>query len=130
MQLAVNHLGHFLLTCLLAPALRAAAPSRVISLTSAGHKISDIEWGDPHFGRCSYDENAAYGQSKTANVLFAVELNRRLAPIGVHANAVHPGSVNGTELKRHWLPERLEAARKQFFGSGAKTNSHSVRRGD
>ncbi len=123
MQLAVNHLGHFLLTCLLVPALRAAAPSRVITLTSAAHKISDVDWDDPYFEHRAYDESIAYGQSKTANILFSVELNRRLAPQGVTANAVHPGSVSGTELVRHWPPGRLEAARKQFFGPGAKTKT-------
>ena len=91
LQLATNHLGHFLLTCLLAPALRAAAPARVVNLSSGGHMISDIDWEDPNFERRTYEPWIAYGQSKTANVLFTVELEHRLGGCGVHAFAVHPG---------------------------------------
>jgi NAD(P)-dependent dehydrogenase (short-subunit alcohol dehydrogenase family) len=108
MQFATNHLGHFLLTCLLAPALRAGAPARVVNLSSAGHRFSDVDFDDPHFERRPYDKWASYGQSKTANVLFSVELNRRLSPHGVTANAVHPGGIR-TELGRHLTPQDIEA---------------------
>ena len=91
LQFGTNHLGHFLLTCLLVPALLAGAPSRVVNLSSGGHVGSDIVWDDPNFERREYDKFAAYGQSKTANILFSVELDRRLADRGVHAYAVHPG---------------------------------------
>jgi NAD(P)-dependent dehydrogenase (short-subunit alcohol dehydrogenase family) len=100
LQLATNHLGHFLLTCLLAPALRAAAPARGVNLSSGGHMISDIDWEDPNFERRSYEPWIAYGQSKTANVLFTVELEHRLTGCGVHAFAVHPGMIR-TDLGRH-----------------------------
>jgi NAD(P)-dependent dehydrogenase (short-subunit alcohol dehydrogenase family) len=111
LQLGTNHLGHFLLTCLVAPALVAAAPSRVVNLTSAGHMISDVRWDDPGFERDPYDKWVAYGQSKTANVLFTVELERRLGPRGVHAYAVHPGMIM-TDLGRHLTPEDVAALTK------------------
>ena len=82
MQFGTNHVGHFLLTCLLVPALLAGAPSRVVNLSSGGHVGSDIVWDDPNFERRDYDKFAAYGQSKTANILFSVELDRRLADRG------------------------------------------------
>lgn len=100
MQFATNHLGHFLLGCLLAPALRAAAPARVVSVSSAGHSFSPVVFEDIHFERRPYDKWLAYGQAKTANVLFAVELDRRLAGQGVRAFAIHPGGIV-TELGRH-----------------------------
>jgi NAD(P)-dependent dehydrogenase (short-subunit alcohol dehydrogenase family) len=99
-QFGTNHLGHFLLTCLLAPALVAAAPARVVNVTSAGHRASDVHWDDPNYERRPYDKWEAYGQSKTANILFTVELERRLGPLGVHAYAVHPGMI-ATKLGRH-----------------------------
>lgn len=106
-QLGTNHVGHFLLTGLLAPALLAADAARVVSLSSGAHGIAGIDWDDPHFERREYDAWTAYGQSKTANALFAVELDRRLAPRGAHAYSVHPGMI-ATELGRH-LDEELMA---------------------
>src|SRR5262245_36281392 len=100
MHFATNHLGHFLLGCLLAPALRAAAPSRVVSVSSAGHTFSGVVFEDIQFERRPYDKWQAYGQSKSANVLYAVELDRRLAGAGVRAFALHPGGIV-TELGRH-----------------------------
>jgi NAD(P)-dependent dehydrogenase (short-subunit alcohol dehydrogenase family) len=100
MQFGTNHLGHFLLTCLLVPQLLADPPSRVVNLSSGGHRGSDIVWDDPNFERREYDKFAAYGQSKTANILFSVELERRLGDRGVHAYAVHPGMIS-TELGRY-----------------------------
>jgi NAD(P)-dependent dehydrogenase (short-subunit alcohol dehydrogenase family) len=101
MQFGTNHLGHFLLTCLLAPAVLAAAPgARIVNVTSRGHQRSDIHWDDPNYERRPYDKWEAYGQSKTANILFTVELERRLAPRGIHAYAVHPGVIS-TNLSRH-----------------------------
>ena len=99
MQFGTNHVGHFLLTNLLVPMLLADPPSRVVNLSSGGHRGSDIVWDDPNFERREYDKMSAYGQSKTANILFAVELDRRLADRGVHAYAVHPGMI-ATELGR------------------------------
>ena len=108
LQLGTNHLGHFLLTSLLAPALLAATPARIVNLTSGGHMISDVHWDDPNFERHDYDKWAAYGQSKTANVLFTIELERRLGPRGVHAYAVHPGMI-ATDLGRHLTPADMAA---------------------
>ncbi len=102
-QFATNHLGHFQLTLGLLPALRAAHGARVVNLTSGGHRLSDIRWDDPHF-TTGYDGMLAYGQSKTANVLMAVELDRRWLEYGIHGYAVHPGVIVTTNLGP-WLPE-------------------------
>jgi NAD(P)-dependent dehydrogenase (short-subunit alcohol dehydrogenase family) len=106
-QFATNHLGHFLLTGLLTPLLVASAPSRVISVSSRGHRFSPVVFDDIHFQRRPYDKWSAYGQSKTANVLFAVELDRRLAARGVRANALHPGGIV-TELGRHLTQDDIK----------------------
>jgi NAD(P)-dependent dehydrogenase (short-subunit alcohol dehydrogenase family) len=100
LQFGSNHLGHFLATCLLVPALHRGAPSRVVSVSSRGHHMSPVVFDDIQFERRPYDKWLAYGQAKTANVLFAVGLERRLGPRGVHANALHPGGIM-TELSRH-----------------------------
>jgi len=100
LQFGTNHLGHFLLTALLAPQLVASAPSRVVNVSSRGHRFSDVVWDDIHFERRPYDKWEAYGQSKTANVLFSVGLDARLAGLGVRSNALHPGGIM-TELGRH-----------------------------
>lgn len=119
-QFATNHLGHFLLTTLLLPALRAGAPARVVSVSSAGHRLSPVVFEDIHYGRRPYDKWQAYGQSKTANALFAVELDRRLTADRVRAFAVHPGSIV-TELGRHLSPEDVqELMRRSPGGQGFK----------
>ncbi|MBV9412514.1 MAG: SDR family NAD(P)-dependent oxidoreductase [Acidimicrobiia bacterium] len=107
MQLGTNHLGHFVLSTEVAPALLAAAPARVVNLSSRGHQRSDIHWDDPHYRQRLYDKWEAYGQSKTANCLFSVEFDRRYGGRGVHAYAVHPGVII-TELARHLTREDLE----------------------
>ena len=112
LQFGTNHLGHFLLTGLLAPALLRGAPARVVSLSSRGHQQSPVVFDDIAFERRPYDKWAAYGQSKTANVLLAVELERRLGARGVHAYAVHPGVIP-TGLSRHMVPEDYEHLRKR-----------------
>jgi len=106
-QFGTNHLGHFVLTNLLVPALLAGAPSRVISLSSASHQRGDVQWEDINFEKQPYDPVRSYAQSKTANVLFAVELDRRLGARDVHANAVHPGVIP-TNLRRYLTNEMLE----------------------
>lgn len=108
MQFGTNHVGHFLLTNLLVPRLLADPPSRVVNLSSGGHVGSDIVWDDINFERREYDKFAAYGQSKTANILFSVELDRRLGGRGVHAYAVHPGMI-ATELGRHMTKDDFAA---------------------
>lgn len=105
-QFATNHLGHFLLTMSLLPALKDGAPSRIVNLSSGAHRFGGVDFDDIHFNTREYDKFAAYGQSKTANVLFAVELGRRLVGSGVTINAVHPGVIM-TELGRHLTPEDL-----------------------
>ncbi|MEP5764671.1 MAG: SDR family NAD(P)-dependent oxidoreductase [Halieaceae bacterium] len=119
LQFGTNHLGHFLFTCLLAPSLLAAAPSRVVNLSSAGHRFSQVDFDDPNFEHRDYDKWVAYGQSKTANALFSVALNRRLASAGVTANAVHPGMIV-TELGRHLeesdISDLMERASQRTVG--------------
>ena len=106
LQFGTNHLGHFLLTNLLAPALVAAAPARVVSLSSRGHRFSDVDLDDPNFEQTPYEPWVGYGRAKTANVLFAVGFDHRFADRGVRAFAVHPGSIS-TELGRHLTDESL-----------------------
>jgi NAD(P)-dependent dehydrogenase (short-subunit alcohol dehydrogenase family) len=108
LQFGTNHLGHFLLINLLTPQLLAGAPARVVMVSSAGHGFSDVSIDDPGFDRTPYDPWLAYGRAKTANVLFAVELDRRLRDRGVRATALHPGGII-TELGRHLTDETLNA---------------------
>lgn len=122
MQFATNHLGHFLLTALLVPALRAGAPSRVVSVSSAGHRFSPVVFDDVHFENRPYDKWAAYGQAKTANVLLAVELERRLGASGVHAVAIHPGAII-TELGRHLTPDDMQELNSRSPGGKLKFKS-------
>ena len=107
MQFGTNHLGHFLLTCLLAPALQAGAPARVVKLSSGGHRAGGLDFEDPNYQHRDYEKWQAYGQSKTANALFAVGLESRLGASGVHAYAVHPGMIS-TELGRHLDPDDID----------------------
>jgi NAD(P)-dependent dehydrogenase (short-subunit alcohol dehydrogenase family) len=108
MQIGTNHFGHSLLTLLLAANLekggKLGRTARVVQLTSGGHRGSGMRWDDVHFRATPYDRWEAYGQSKTANVLFAVEFSKRFADRGVTANAVHPGGIR-TPLQRHVTPE-------------------------
>ncbi|WP_081736665.1 SDR family NAD(P)-dependent oxidoreductase [Arthrobacter sp. MA-N2] len=107
-QFATNHLGHFTLLNILWPALAAAGSARVVSLSSTGHKLSPIRFEDINFEN-GYDKWKAYGQAKTANALFAVELDRLGKSAGVRAFAVHPGGIM-TELQRHLPREEIVAA--------------------
>jgi len=106
-QFATNHLGHFLLAELLTANLTAEG-ARVVALSSTGHLRSPVVFDDIHFERRDYDPWLAYGQSKTADALFAVELTRRLADKGVTANAVHPGGIM-TGLQKHMDPADIKA---------------------
>jgi NAD(P)-dependent dehydrogenase (short-subunit alcohol dehydrogenase family) len=103
-QFGTNHLGHFVLVNRIAGLLAAGA--RVVNLSSAGHRFADVDLDDPHFEHSEYHPFVAYGRSKTANVLFSVELDRRLSGRGVRATAVHPGVIQ-TELGRYMTPELL-----------------------
>jgi len=104
-QFATNHLGHFALANRLWPALAAGGGARVVALSSAGHRRSPIRWDDPHF-ETGYEKWAAYGQAKTANSLFAVQLDRLGAGAWVRAFAVHPGGIM-TPLQRHLTREEM-----------------------
>ena len=112
MQIGSNHFGHAALTLGLAPALEAAAKSgrgaRVVQLSSTGHRRSDVIWDDPHYRARGYDKWEAYGQSKTANALFAAGFNARFKDRGVTANAVMPGGIM-TPLQRHMPREEMIA---------------------
>jgi NAD(P)-dependent dehydrogenase (short-subunit alcohol dehydrogenase family) len=101
-QFGTNHLGHFVLVNRLVPLLKRG--SRLVNLSSAGHRFADVDLVDPNFERTPYKEFVAYGRSKTANVLFAVEFDRRHRERGIRAAAVHPGGIQ-TELGREMTDE-------------------------
>ncbi len=103
-QFGTNHLGHFVLINRIASLLRPG--SRLVNLASAGHRFADVDLEDPNFDSTTYSEFGAYGRSKTANVLFAVEFDRRHRDAGIRAAAVHPGVIQ-TELGRHMTPELI-----------------------
>ena len=108
LQFATNHLGHFALARDLRDALAAAGKARIVSLSSRGHLRSPVVFDDINFSSRPYDRWEAYGQSKTANVLFAVEATRRWGELGITANAVHPGAIADTNLSRYMDPDELE----------------------
>ncbi|WP_206922835.1 oxidoreductase [Alicyclobacillus suci] len=108
-QFAINHLGHFQLTARLWPALKQAAGARVISVSSAGIRFGGVDFEDPNFEHKTYEKWKAYGQSKSANALFAVALDRRGYAHGVRAFSVHPGRII-TDLVRHMSEDEMNAA--------------------
>jgi NAD(P)-dependent dehydrogenase (short-subunit alcohol dehydrogenase family) len=99
-QLATNHLGHFQLTAKLWPALKRANGARVVNVSSFGHQMAPFNFDDPNFTNREYETLQGYGQSKTANNLFTVELDHRGKAFNVRAFSLHPGSVIGTDLGR------------------------------
>jgi NAD(P)-dependent dehydrogenase (short-subunit alcohol dehydrogenase family) len=105
-QFGTNHLGHFVLVNRIASLI--APGGRLVNVSSSGHRYSDVGLDDPNFERTSYDPMIAYGRSKTANILFAVEFDRRHKARGVRATALHPGGIM-TELDRHMQPGELQA---------------------
>src|SRR5262245_49773414 len=105
-QFATNHLGHFQLTARLWPALKGARKARVVSVSSTGISFGGVNFDDPNFERRQYDKWKAYGQSKTANALFAVALDRRGQAHGIRAFSVHPGGI-ATDLARDLSAEEL-----------------------
>jgi NAD(P)-dependent dehydrogenase (short-subunit alcohol dehydrogenase family) len=128
LQFATNHLGHFALALGLHDALAAAGDARIVSLSSRGHLRSPVVFADINFSSRPYDPWLAYGQSKTANILFAVEVTRRWAGDGITANAVHPGAIAETNLSRHMNREELGSLRAsgtfrfKEIGQGAATS--------
>jgi NAD(P)-dependent dehydrogenase (short-subunit alcohol dehydrogenase family) len=119
MQFGTNHLGHFVLVNRIASLMKNG--SRLVNLSSAGHRFSDVDLEDPNFDRTPYNDWAAYGRSKTANILFAVEFDRRHKPNGIRATAVHPGGIQ-TELTRHMdstvIQQRIEEINAQAKKAG------------
>jgi NAD(P)-dependent dehydrogenase (short-subunit alcohol dehydrogenase family) len=119
MQLGTNHLGHFVLVNSIASLVRTGG--RLINVSSAGHRYSNVELDDPKFERTEYDPFVSYGRSKTANILFAVAFDKRHRERGVRAAAVHPGIIE-TELVRHlspsWLQARVEQINQQLATAG------------
>jgi NAD(P)-dependent dehydrogenase (short-subunit alcohol dehydrogenase family) len=109
-HLSTNHLGHFQLTVRLLPALRRAKGARVITVSSWAHRFSPFHFEDPNFERRTYERWAGYGQSKTANILFAVELDRRYAQDGIRGFAVHPGGIVSTGLVKYIPQDELRAS--------------------
>ncbi|KUO49369.1 MAG: short-chain dehydrogenase [Sphingomonadales bacterium BRH_c3] len=108
MQFGTNHLGHFLLTKYLLPLVEKGAGKRIVNLSSRGHHMDKVHLDDPNFEHREYEKWASYGQSKTANVLFTVALDKRLKGKGIDVFAVHPGGIV-TNLGRH-LTEQDRAA--------------------
>lgn len=119
MQFGTNHLGHFVLVNRIGSLFRAGG--RLVNLSSAGHRYSNVDLQDPNFERTTYEPFVAYGRSKTANILFAVAFDKRHRSRGVRAAAVHPGGIR-TELSRYTDPSRLETMiaqiNKQFAAEG------------
>jgi NAD(P)-dependent dehydrogenase (short-subunit alcohol dehydrogenase family) len=104
-QFGTNHLGHFVLVNRIAKLI--APGGRLVNVSSSGHRYSDVDLDDPNFVHTPYDPMVAYGRSKTANILFAVEFDRRHRARGVRATALHPGGIK-TELGRHMQPDELD----------------------
>jgi NAD(P)-dependent dehydrogenase (short-subunit alcohol dehydrogenase family) len=131
LQFATNHVGHFALTVGLHDALATGAhrdaEARIVSLSSRGHLRSSVVFDDLHFGERPYDPGLAYGQSKTANVLLAVEAHRRWSPEGITANAVHPGAIFETNLSRHMSPDVLERVWSQVRERQAKSGAFGLK---
>ena len=117
MQFGTDHLGHFALATGLHAALAADGAARIVSVSSSGHGSSPVVFDDLFFDRRPYDPGLAYGQSKTAQVLFAVEATRRWADDGITANAVMPGGI-WTKLQRHWDVGQLAAMKASVPPTG------------
>lgn len=125
-QFGTNHLGHFLLTALLSPAILRGNEPRVVTLTSAGHSRADVDLVDPNFETTPYSAWLAYGQSKTANALFARELATRAGSQGMLSFSVHPGGII-TDLGRHLdeelMNEMMEFSRTRSAAAAAAAGS-------
>jgi NAD(P)-dependent dehydrogenase (short-subunit alcohol dehydrogenase family) len=117
-QIGTNHFGHFELTRLLVPQLAAAGSARIVTLSSGGHVMGDVDFDDPNWERREYDKFVAYGASKTANILHALEADRRLRGSGIRAYAVHPGTV-ATSLARYMSRTDFSQLRKMAAASTA-----------
>ncbi len=123
LQFATNHVGHFALALGLHDALAAGGNARIVSLSSRGHLRSPVVFDDINFGSRPYDPWVAYGQSKTANVLFAVGATNHWAADGITANAVHPGGIIETNLSRYMDQEQVAQLRATAATTGATTQT-------
>lgn len=119
-QFGTNHLGHFLLTKELMPLVRKGSRQRIVNLSSRGHHIDRVHFDDPNFESRDYDPWLSYGQSKTANVLFAVGLEKRFGAEGIHAYALHPGGIH-TNLGRHMSEADMAALRERMARTARKS---------
>jgi NAD(P)-dependent dehydrogenase (short-subunit alcohol dehydrogenase family) len=122
LQLATNYLGHFVLTARLTPALVAGGPARVVNVTSSGPALTRFRWDDPNFLSSEYDKFDAYGQSKSAAILHAVELDRRLGSRGVRAFAASPG-LTTTDLGRHLTRDDLKILLRRLSVQDRRTGA-------
>lgn len=121
-QFGTNHLGHFTFVNRIAPLIKDGG--RLVSLASSGHRFSDVNLEDPNFDKGDYEPWAAYGRSKTANILFAVEFDRRHKDRGVRATALHPGGIH-TELARHLDDGAIEALLEQINETAKATGGEA-----
>jgi NAD(P)-dependent dehydrogenase (short-subunit alcohol dehydrogenase family) len=126
MQFATNHLGHFALALGLHDALADGA--RIMSVSSSGHGASPVVFEDINFERRAYEPSLAYGQSKTANALFAVGVTQRWASEGILANSLMPGGI-WTNLQRHWDPEVLEGMKEMTADSDDRSINKTPEQG-
>ena len=117
-QFGTNHLGHFVFVNKIIPLLNAGG--RIVSLSSAGHRICDVSIEDPNFEHTEYAPFTAYGRSKTANILYAVALDQRLKGRGIRATALHPGGIQ-TELGRHLTPQLIEEMQARWRAAAAES---------
>ena len=122
MQFGTNHLGHFLLTNLLLPLVEKGESPRIVNLSSRGHHFDTVHFDDPNFEHRDYDKWRSYGQSKTANIMFAVGLEQRLSGRGIHAYAVHPGGIM-TNLGRHLTEDDFAMLRKRMEDNAGGRNA-------
>ena len=125
-QFGTNHLGHFALTRELMPLIEKGSAQRIVNLSSRGHHLDRVDFYDPNYRNRDYDKWKAYGQSKTANVLFARGLEDRFGGKGIHAYAVHPGGIQ-TNLGRHmseedmaWITGRMQKLAEESKGGDAQ----------
>jgi len=122
-QFGVDHLGHFALAWYLLPRLVESAPARVVILSSAGHRMGDVDLTDVNFERRTYDPLLAYGAAKTCNVLHAVAIDHLYGQRGVRAFAVHPGGIH-TDLGRYMTPEVISSLMKRIDERGTDSSEH------
>ncbi|GEN98977.1 oxidoreductase [Novosphingobium sediminis] len=124
-QFGTNHLGHFVFVNRIAGLMRPGA--RLVMLASSGHRFANVDLADPNFATTTYEPFIAYGRSKTANILFAAEFDRRYRALGLRATAVHPGGIK-TELSRHMGDEKLQELFDQINADLAKEGKPQMER--